>query len=79
MQIHARTALTDDELAALQRRLGRVRTLEDVLRILPTQPRAALDEVVTQDEYTHDVIVRWPSAAPPATSAAPRYLVFDTT
>lgn len=79
MEILARTALTDDELDALRRRLGRVRTLEDVLRILPTQPRAALDEVVTQDEYTHDVIVRWPQAAPPATSAAPRYLVFDTT
>jgi hypothetical protein len=79
MELHARTAVGLDEAAALRGRLSRVRTLEDVLRILPTQPRAALDEVVTQDEYTHDVIIRWPAAPPAATSAPPRYLVFDTT
>jgi hypothetical protein len=41
-------------------------TLEDVVR----RPDLALVEVIVQDEYTHDVIVRRGDA---------RYLVFDTT
>jgi hypothetical protein len=70
MNLTSRIPLTDDEAEALRCRFGRVRTLEDLVRLLgAVQPRAALEEVVTQDEYTHDVIVRW----------APHYLVFDTT
>ena len=46
-------------------------TLADVLAIFralqpPTQPT----EIVTQDEYTHDVVVAWTGA---------QFLVFDTT
>ena len=70
MKLDSRIPLSDDEIEALQVRFGRVRTLEDVLRLLGAlQQRAALEEVVTQDEYTHDVVVRW----------TPHYLVFDTT
>lgn len=70
MKLDSRIPLSDDDAAALMARFGRVRTLEDVLRLLSAmQQRAALEEVVTQDEYTHDVVVRWP----------PHYLVFDTT
>lgn len=70
MKLDSRIPLSDDEAEAIQARFARVRTLEDVLRILTAmQQRAALEEVVTQDEYTHDVVVRWP----------PHYLVFDTT
>jgi hypothetical protein len=43
----------------------RFRTLEDVVRW-----RYELIDVIVQDEYTHDVIVRGP---------APAYLCFDTT
>lgn len=70
MKLDSRIPLSDDQAAALLARFGRVRTLEDVLHLLgAVQQRAALEEVVTQDEYTHDVVVRWP----------PHYLVFDTT
>jgi hypothetical protein len=41
------------------------KTLEDVIR----DPTLALLEVVVQDEFTHDVIVRGPDG----------FLVFDTT
>lgn len=55
-------APTPDEVALVQR----LATLEDVVR----RPDLALIEVIVQDEYTHDVIVRRGDA---------RYLVFDTT
>lgn len=70
MKLDPRIPLSDEEAEAIKARFGRIRTLEDVLRLLSAlQQRAALEEVVTQDEYTHDVVVRWP----------PHYLVFDTT
>ncbi len=48
---------------------ARARTLEDVLAW--AHPRGAeVVDVIVQDEYTHDVIVRGP---------APAYLRFDTT
>lgn len=43
-------------------------TLEELVRAAPALG-LALVEVVTQDEYTHDVVM----------AAAPAWLVFDTT
>lgn len=49
----------------------RLATLEDVLRFAFAQrPSWELAEVIVQDEYTHDVVVRGP---------APSFVVFDTT
>jgi hypothetical protein len=49
----------------------RLRTLEDLLRFGFSQaPPWDVVDVIVQDEYTHDVIVRGPE---------PAFLVFDTT
>jgi len=49
----------------------RLDTLEDLVRCgLAQRPPWELVEVVVQDEFTHDVIVRGPE---------PAFLVFDTT
>jgi len=50
---------------------ARLDSLEDVLAWAHAQrPPSELVDVIVQDEYTHDVIVRGPD---------PAYLVFDTT
>ena len=47
------------------------RTLGDVFDWLRRQdPKRDVTEILTQDEYTHDVVVEW---------TADRYLVFDAT
>jgi hypothetical protein len=56
--------MSDPLLAAA----GKLRTLEEVTRWTLGAGHALID-VVTQDEYTHDVVV----------AAGPRFLVFDTT
>jgi hypothetical protein len=48
--------------------LDRLRTLEDVLAWC-RQHRSDVVDVIVQDEYTHDVLVRTPDS----------FLVFDTT
>jgi hypothetical protein len=49
----------------------RLRTLEDLLHIgFAQRPAWELLDVIVQDEFTHDVVVRGP---------APAFLVFDTT
>jgi len=59
-------AVISDELASAVARLA---TLEDVLHWGAAQrPPWDVVDVVVQDEFTHDVIVRGPA-----------YLVFDTT
>ena len=69
-----RAGLEPDRLAALRRELASQRTLADVLAWARGQtPPAEVAEIVTQDEYTHDVVV----AAGPA--QARLYLAFDTT
>jgi hypothetical protein len=61
--------LSDADLAALRDALEPITTLEDVVRWgLGASPSHDIVEVVTQDEFTHDVIVRWRDDA---------YLVFD--
>ncbi|MDB4966366.1 MAG: hypothetical protein JWN44_2055 [Myxococcales bacterium] len=59
--------MTRDQLLRVSRHF---RTLEEVMRWSFTSG-CALVEVVTQDEYTHDVVLSMP--------AGEGYLVFDTT
>ncbi len=50
---------------------ARLATLEELLRFgFAQRPSWELVDVIVQDEYTHDVIVRGPE---------PAFLVFDTT
>lgn len=63
--------LPNDERARLQCEVAGLRTLGDVLDWARSlEPPVASPEVVTQDEYTHDVLVA---------IAGGRYLDFDTT
>jgi hypothetical protein len=57
-------------LQALGASLAPVRTLGDVMEWADSrQPGAAIDEIVTQDDYTHDVLV----------PLGDRWVVFDVT
>jgi hypothetical protein len=52
------------EVEALERQLGGVESLADVLRWGRSQPTgvvkpAVITDVVVQDEFTHDAIVPW--------------------
>ena len=58
-------------LAHLEHALREQRTLGDVLTWARSQqPPRTVTEIITQDEYTHDVVVGYDD---------PLYLVFDTT
>jgi hypothetical protein len=58
-------------LAAIDPVVSGQRTLEDVVRWgLAMSPARLVERVVVQDEYTHDVVMRWSDAL---------YLVYDTT
>jgi hypothetical protein len=58
-------------LAYLENTLRDQRTLGDVLEWMRRQqPSRSVTEIVTQDEYTHDVVVGYDEDV---------YLVFDTT
>jgi hypothetical protein len=71
MQLHDLAALPDRERARLQEQVDRLRTLADVLDWAQSrEPPVTAPEVITQDEYTHDVLVP---------VRAGRYLDFDTT
>ena len=60
-----------DVLAQLEPALREQRTLGDVLTWTRSQqPPRAVTEIVTQDEYTHDVVLE---------QAGRPYLAFDTT
>jgi hypothetical protein len=64
-------AVSPDQLAVLRRELEPLRTLGDLLDwARGRQPPVLSPQIVTQDEYTHDVLI------PYGTS---RYLDFDTT
>lgn len=64
-------ALDDASHALLARTFGAFTMLEQVLDWGRGQePPLRVEDVVTQDEYTHDVLVPIPGG---------RYLVFDTT
>jgi hypothetical protein len=69
--------LTDDgglehpERQALLEALKPMRMLEELVRWgFAQSPPLNIQDVIVQDEYSHDVVMRWRSG---------RYLVFDTT
>ena len=64
-------AIPEPELAQFQGQLAEQRTLGDVLAWLREQsPPRSVSDILTQDEYTHDVIVEW---------SGTRFLNFDAT
>ena len=66
------TAPLDPELlAGLETLVARQRTLEEVIAwALACKPPRQIERVVVQDEYTHDVVLRYGEGV---------YLVYDTT
>ena len=63
--------LTPAEWADLRTTIQDLRTLADVLSWAPTrQPPRSVADIVTQDEYTHDVVLE---------ASGQPYLAFDTT
>ena len=62
--------LNEESVREMQVALAEQRTLADVLSWLRAlSPTRSVDEIVTQDEYTHDVVARYDDH---------RWLVFDT-
>jgi hypothetical protein len=71
MVLTNRAGLPAAEHAALERALGAPTNLQQVVRWgLAHRPPLIVVDVVTQDEFTHDVVLPWRDAL---------YLVFDTT
>ena len=71
--LHDYAGLPPTERAALEAVVQELRTLADVLTWARAQtPPRAVGEIVTQDEYTHDVVLV------PGGDGQP-YLAFDTT
>jgi hypothetical protein len=71
VQLSARGVIDADLTGRLGAELRALRTLGDVLSWgRRQQPKREVAEIVTQDEYTHDVIVGWDANV---------WLVFDTT
>ncbi len=69
-----RSNLSAKELAQIEREVDSHRGLRDVLAWAATKPKGEVHpqtvaEVITQDEYTHDVIVPYRDV----------FLVYDTT
>lgn len=70
MEIIDYAALSPGEIGAVRQEVDRLHTLGDVLDWMRSvAPTAGAPDVVTQDEFTHDVVV----------AAGERYLAFDTT
>lgn len=70
MEIIDYAALATGAITALRQEVDRLHTLGDVLDWMRSvEPTAGAPTVVTQDEFTHDVVV----------AAGGRYLAFDTT
>ncbi|HKG96154.1 MAG TPA: hypothetical protein VKA84_29845 [Gemmatimonadaceae bacterium] len=63
-------ALPPDALAAVRAEVAPHATLERVLAWTRSAAASDVEEIVTQDEYTHDVVVRYRDGL---------YLVYDTT
>jgi hypothetical protein len=71
MPLFLRASIDPARLADLETLTGLWKTLEDVVRWgLAGEPRRLIEEVVVQDEYTHDVVMPYADGL---------YLVFDTT
>lgn len=70
LEIRDLTGMEEQTLPSLRASLARVHTLDDVIAWARSQqPKVAIDEIVTQDEYTHDVLV----------SLGAQWLAFDVT
>ena len=74
MRITNIAGLADKEFAELGRELGKHKTLERVLSWAAGSPKGdfvppIVAEVVTQDEFTHDVVITYKHL----------FLVYDTT
>lgn len=64
MPILNRAKLSPDQLTVMEQEIGLHRSLDEVLKWGLAQPAGEVTakvvaEVITQDEYTHDVIVPW--------------------
>lgn len=71
MSLFLRASVDAATLADIEAVTGSMRTLEDVVRWgLLSKARRMIEEVVVQDEYTHDVVMPYADGL---------YLVFDTT
>jgi hypothetical protein len=71
IEVQAAGEIESRDLGRFQMALGSLRTLAAVLDWLRGQnPPRRVAEIVTQDEYTHDVIVPW---------AERLFLAFDAT
>ena len=69
--LHDYVSLAPAERATLEAAVRPLRTLTDLLAWARTQtPPWSVAEIVTQDEYTHDVVLE---------ATGQRYLAFDTT
>ncbi len=69
--IQTMAPLPAETLASIEAVVGSQRTLEDVVRWgLALSPPRLVERVVVQDEYTHDVVLRWADGV---------FLVYDTT
>jgi hypothetical protein len=63
--------IAEPERAFIERSFGSFSMLSQVLEWgRDLAPPVVVDEIITMDEYTHDVLVKLPNA---------RYLAFDTT
>ena len=71
IEVHAAGEIESRVLGQFRIALGSLRTLAAVLEWLRAQdPARRVAEIVTQDEYTHDVTVPWAERV---------FLVFDAT
>jgi len=71
LAVHDHASCSTDELWAIIAAVEPLSTLGDVLAwARTTSPVATVAEIVTQDEYTHDVVLE---------QAGRPYLAFDTT
>lgn len=71
MELDVRGSFPEATLAAIRAFVEPQRTLHDVVVAgLASPPERGVRAVIVQDEYTHDVVVRWDDDT---------YLVYDTT
>jgi hypothetical protein len=70
-EIELHTEVSAELRSSIEALFASQKTLEDVVRWgLAQTPARIVEEVVVQDEYTHDVVLRHPSGV---------YLAYDTT
>ncbi len=70
-EIRNLAGMSNDTFDTLRRSLRAIRTLGDVVEWSRSrEPALTIDEVITQDEYTHDVLIH---------IEGPLWLAFDVT